>query len=96
MHEDAAATFMLRDLSTELRLLFSIRQGDPLAMILFVIHIEPYLARLERELVAFLLARPRLLPRAMSMMSVPWGVTFRTLSGWTPSPLTLNWCPGPF
>ena len=59
LHREAAATFMLHTLSPELRLLFSIRQGDPLAMILFVIHVEPYLVRLERELVGMFVGQTR-------------------------------------
>ena len=50
LHRRVAATFMLHSLSPTLRLLFTIRQVDPLAMILFVIHLEPYLVRLNNML----------------------------------------------
>ena len=50
LHRDVMARFILHSLSPELRILFSIRQGDPLAMILFIIEIEPFLARLQRYL----------------------------------------------
>jgi hypothetical protein len=50
LHKDVMASFMLHSLSPELRILFSIRQGDPLAMILFVIYMEPFLAMLQRSL----------------------------------------------
>jgi hypothetical protein len=59
LHREAASTFMLHSLSPELRLLFSIRQGDPLAMILFILHLEPYLVRLERELAGVHVGRAR-------------------------------------
>jgi len=60
LHRGAAATFMLHGLSPSIPLLFSIRQGDPLAMILFVIHLEPYLVRLERLLAGLHVGRVRL------------------------------------
>ena len=50
LHWGARAAFMLHSLSPVLLILFSVRQGDPLAMLLFVIQIEPLLAALEREL----------------------------------------------
>jgi hypothetical protein len=39
---------MLHSLSPALLITFSLRQGDPLAMLLFVIHIQPLLVRLQR------------------------------------------------
>jgi hypothetical protein len=50
LHRGARASFLLEKLSPELQVVFSIRQGDPLALILFVIHLEPYLVRLEKVL----------------------------------------------
>jgi hypothetical protein len=50
LHKQASATFMLHKLSLPLLILFSIRQGDPLAMLLFLFHIEPLLHRLQRDL----------------------------------------------
>jgi hypothetical protein len=41
---------MLHKLSLPLLILFSIRQGDPLAMLLFLFHIEPLLRRLQSDL----------------------------------------------
>ena len=50
LHRGASACFMLHGLTPDLQILFSLRQGDPLAMILFVIQIEPLLVALERLL----------------------------------------------
>jgi hypothetical protein len=44
------ATFMLHGLSPDVAILFSIRQDDPVAMILYVIQTEPLLFRLGRVL----------------------------------------------
>jgi hypothetical protein len=41
---------MLHKLSLPLLILFSVRQGDPLAMLLFLFYIEPLLRRLQSEL----------------------------------------------
>ena len=41
---------MLHRITPDLHILFSLRQGDPLAMILFIIQIEPLLVVLERLL----------------------------------------------
>ena len=51
MHDGASTCFILEQLSEEVQLSFSIRQGDPLAMILYIIYIEPLLLHLERSLV---------------------------------------------
>jgi hypothetical protein len=48
LHTAASAAFMLHSLSPALIITFSLRQGDPLAMLLFVIHIQPLLVRLQR------------------------------------------------
>ncbi len=47
LHREAAASFLLHEVSPVLAILFSIRQGDPLAALLFVIYLEPFLVRLE-------------------------------------------------
>lgn len=49
-HENITTKFILNLLSDPIKLLFSIRQGDPMASVLFVIYIEPLLVRLRREL----------------------------------------------
>jgi hypothetical protein len=48
LHTAASAAFMLHSLSPALIITFSLRQGDPLAMLLFVIHIQPLLVQLQR------------------------------------------------
>jgi Reverse transcriptase (RNA-dependent DNA polymerase) len=50
LHRGASACFMLHGLTPFLLILFSIRQGDPLAMLLFILQIEPLLQRLQRDL----------------------------------------------
>ena len=50
LHEGARTRFILSGLTRAVELLFSIRQGDPLAMILYIIYIEPLLRALERRM----------------------------------------------
>ncbi|MBM3938954.1 MAG: reverse transcriptase family protein, partial [Sphingomonadales bacterium] len=50
LHRGASAVFMLNGLSREIEVLFSLRQGDPLAQILYVIQEEPFLIMLEAKL----------------------------------------------
>jgi len=50
LHKGALATFMLHNLTRDLEILFSIRQGDPLAMILYIIQLEPLLHFLQKAL----------------------------------------------
>ena len=50
LHEGAQTKFLLRKLTAAIDVTFSIRQGDPLSMILFIIYIEPFLRFLERKL----------------------------------------------
>jgi hypothetical protein len=50
LHREASASFLLHDISPILAILFSLRQGDPLAALLFIIHLEPFLVRLEAVL----------------------------------------------
>jgi len=59
LHRDAAATFLLNIISRPVPVNFSIRQGDPLSSILFIIYIEPFLKQLERELVGLFMAGGR-------------------------------------
>ena len=51
LHEGARTRFILTSLTRAIEVLFSIRQGDPLAMILYIIYIEPLLVALERKMV---------------------------------------------
>ena len=46
LHEGARTRFILTSLSRAIEVIFSIRQGDPLAMLLYIIHIEPLLLAL--------------------------------------------------
>ena len=41
LHEGATTCFLLDFLTSPIKVLFSIRQGDPLSMILYIIYIEP-------------------------------------------------------
>ena len=50
LHEGAQTKFILKKLTDAIDVTFSIRQGDPLSMILFIIYIEPFLRFLERKL----------------------------------------------
>ena len=50
MHEGARTKFILEHLSQAIELSFSIRQGDPMAMVLYILYIEPLLLRLESSL----------------------------------------------
>ncbi len=59
LHREAAASFLLHEVSPVLAILFSIRQGDPLAALLFVIYLEPFLVRLEAVLTGLWVANIR-------------------------------------
>ncbi len=48
LHRGATATLMLHTLTQDIKIIFSFRLGDPLAMVLFTIQIEPLLVLLER------------------------------------------------
>ena len=50
LHSGATATFLLQTLSREIPVEFSVRQGDPLAALLFNIQLEPFLSVLHRLL----------------------------------------------
>ena len=56
LHVGAKTRFILQFLTQAINVSFSIRQGDPLAMILYVIYIEPLLLYLERAAVGLTLA----------------------------------------
>ncbi len=52
LHKGASATFLLGRHTKLLQILFSVRQGDPLAMLLYLIQIEPLLSTLLHNLPA--------------------------------------------
>ena len=47
LHTDAETTFLLSRLSESIPISFSIRQGDPFAMLLYIIYAEPLLTLIE-------------------------------------------------
>ena len=51
MHRGAKTRFILNGLTRAIEVLFSIRQGDPLAMLLYILYIEPLLIALEKKMV---------------------------------------------
>jgi hypothetical protein len=59
LHRDASASFLLHSVSHPLPVTFSVRQGDPLAALLFVLYIEPFLRSLERRLAGLYVAGVR-------------------------------------
>ena len=48
LHEGATTRFILKFLTDPIKVLFSIRQGDPLSMLLYIIYIEPLLMMMRR------------------------------------------------
>ena len=50
LHHNAKTRFILSFLTKEIEVNFSVRQGDPLAMLLYVIYVEPFLLLLEKRL----------------------------------------------
>ena len=50
LHDGAKTRFILSMLTGSIDVIFSIRQGDPLAMLLYIIYVDPLLVVLEREL----------------------------------------------
>ena len=56
LHRGISSSFLLHAISRPLQILFSIRQGDPLLPLLFVIYIEPFLRRLVAVLTGMRLA----------------------------------------
>ena len=59
LHEGARTRFILEILTRAIEVKFSIRQGDPLAMILYIIYSEPLLNALERSLTGLSVASVR-------------------------------------
>ena len=51
LHEGATTRFILKFLTEPIKILFSIRQGDPLSMLLYIIYIEPLLMMMRRRTV---------------------------------------------
>ena len=50
LHRGAKTRFILSGLTRAIEVLFSIRQGDPLAMLLYIVYIEPLLIALEKKM----------------------------------------------
>jgi hypothetical protein len=50
LHRGATASFLLHCITPAVSITFSIRQGDPIAMLLYNIQLQPYLLRLEEVL----------------------------------------------
>ena len=50
LHKGAKTRFILSGLTRAIEVLFSIRQGDPLAMLLYIVYIEPLLIALEKKM----------------------------------------------
>ena len=50
LHEGASTRLILTRLTRAIQLMFSIRQGDPLAMLLYILYIEPLLWTLEKKI----------------------------------------------
>ena len=48
LHEGATTCFLLNFLTNPMKVIFSIRQGDPLSMLLYIIYIEPLLLKIGR------------------------------------------------
>ena len=48
LHEGATTSFLLNFLTNPVQVLFSIRQGDPLSMVLYIIYIEPLLLMIHK------------------------------------------------
>ena len=46
MHVGSTTRFILHNLTQSIMLTFSIRQGDPLAMMLYIVYMEPFLLSL--------------------------------------------------
>ena len=48
LHEGATTSFLLEFLTKPIKVIFSIRQGDPLLMLLYIIYIEPLLLMIRK------------------------------------------------
>ena len=51
IHHGARTRFILESLTRSIRVSFSIRQGDPLSMLLYIVYIEPLLIFIEQRVV---------------------------------------------
>lgn len=49
LHRDASTQFILNFLTRPVKILISLRQGDPLSMILFILYVEPLLLMIRRS-----------------------------------------------
>ena len=58
LHRGAKTRLILDSLTDAIEVLFSVRQGDPLSMLLYIIYIEPLLLMLEKRLKGFPLESP--------------------------------------
>ena len=50
LHENAQTKFLLQEITGAIEICFSIRQGDPIAMILYILYIEPLLVFIEKRI----------------------------------------------
>ena len=50
LHSGARTRFILAKLTEPIEVAFSIRQGDPLAMLLYIIYVEPLLVYIEKRI----------------------------------------------
>ena len=50
LHEGASTCFIFEFLTVAISVTFSIRPGDPLAMLLYIVYVEPLLNSLEKKL----------------------------------------------
>ena len=53
LHDGATTRFILNFLTEPVNVLFSIRQGDPLSMLLYIIYIEPLLMMMRKMKMKF-------------------------------------------
>ena len=70
LHHGARTRFMLGFLTKEILISFSVRQGDPLAMLLYVIHAEPLLLLLERVVRGLVFTGPQSLSQVQEFKQV--------------------------
>jgi hypothetical protein len=97
LHRGASAAFLLRRISPFMAILFSIRQGDSLAALLFIIYLEPFLVRLEANLRGLQLAHVREASFGhMDDVGMLGVATCLTSSQWTTSPWPLRQPREPF
>ena len=59
LHEGARTCFILEFLTQSIDVKFSIRQGDPIAMLLYILYVEPLLVHLEKKLTGLRLQHVR-------------------------------------